>query len=58
MTGNDAGEGGVDLAIEFGIKFELVVDKLINEDIMRGVGEGKVEVLVLGFPGLGDAGEG
>ena len=42
---------------EFSVKFELVVDEFINEDILTGVGKSEVEILVLGFPGLGDAGE-
>lgn len=45
------------MAGEFGIKFKLIIDKFVDEDIVSRVGKGKVKVLVLGFPGFGDAGE-
>ena len=41
------------MTAEFSVKFELVIDKFINENIVTRVGKGKVEILVLGFPGLG-----
>lgn len=55
LTGNDAHKRRCDLGTELCVKFELVVDKLINQHSVPRIGQCKVKVLILGFPGFGNA---
>lgn len=45
------------MTVRIVVKFELVVDEFVNEDLVFGVGNSDKQVLCLSFPAVGNAGE-